>query len=131
MACSSSDFIVDDARRVKAAELEELIIEIAAESGPEVALRPCLDLIRLLESDEAKGWGERYQGMYITVLKLKWLISLAGAHFSAYMLNQALNRYDDSLFHARQALYLSSVYEGVGSPQTLRYKEIVEEETNG
>lgn len=71
MACSSSDFIVDDARRVRAAELEELIIEIAAESGPEVALRPCLDLIRLLESDEAKGWGERYQGIYMTVLKFE------------------------------------------------------------
>ena len=62
MACSQLEFQSDDTRRVKAAELEELIIEVAAESGPEVAMELCTALIRILESDSSIGWGGRYQG---------------------------------------------------------------------
>lgn len=61
-ACTQLDSKWDDVKRVKAAELEELVIETAAESGPELALELNLDLIRLLESESAIGWSERYQG---------------------------------------------------------------------
>ena len=126
--CTQSDSKLDDAKRVKAAELEDLIIETAAESGPEVAIQLSLDLIRLLNSEAAASWGERYRGKPLIQRIPGMILRTAGAYFSAYMLLQALHRSADALRHVREAFTLSRLYEGERSPQTLRCKAILEAE---
>lgn len=54
------------------------------------------------------------------------MIRLAGAHFSAYMLLKALHRMEDARSHVIQAFNTSLLYEGERSPQTLRYKALLD-----
>ena len=111
-ACSMNDVMViqDDRNRVRAKQLDEFIVS-AAEIDPYNALDIAIELISLLESKSCELWSPRY---------------LPDAHYSAYMLAEAIDNTTLMLKHIRLAYNYSVMLQGPDSPDSKKFRSIIQ-----
>ena len=101
----------DDRKRVRARELEDLVVELASECKLADAIDVNESLLRLLLSKAAYGWSERFQ---------------AAAYMSSYMLHSSCGANKKAKEHLRRAVELNSRYEGINSQQTQKYRTLLD-----
>jgi hypothetical protein len=109
-ACTVNWTGENDKERVKAFDLEELIIEVVIENGPADALDINVSLLRILEGINSEGWSERYR---------------APAHISSYQILTALGDKNRALISLQKAVYYLNLYEGKGSLQSRKFSKFI------
>ena len=99
--CLGAEAGTDDANRTRAAQLDDLVVDVAAESGPARALDVALQAVRLLTAPENLPWSARY---------------VADAHLSVYQLCEALDKRELARKHIAAALEMNLLLQGPRSP---------------
>ena len=107
-AANAAERTSDDARRVRALQLDDSILAAASDQSPAAALDIALDAVRLLTSHACAKWSTRY---------------VADAHCTVYQLAMALGKCELALQHGREAYRINCLLQGPHSPVSIGLKK--------
>jgi len=94
----------EDARRVRAATLDDLVISVAEDEGPDTALDVALESVRLLVDEQNLPWSVRY---------------VPEAHINVYQIALILNKKKLAKQHLLLAHERNRVLQGEDGPDTI------------